>query len=1093
LIESGGFVRYNVRHFLPALLLAVGVVSNLWAQQLTGDIVGTATDRHGNVISGASIKLENLDTHESREIVTGTSGAFAINLLQAGNYRASITDSGFKTLVYPRFTILAGDHLRVDALLDRGSSTEIVTAASAPSALQKESTSVGGSIAAKVVTEVPTNAPNPYLVAQVAPGVNPGSYHSLQLGSKQVDRRQSASLSTNGQSEFFNNNLIDGMDNNERWDGLTYLRLPPDAIQSVRIDTSSYAAELSRTAGAVVNILTKSGTNDFHGSLYEFLRNNITDARNFFSRPNILPSPPKYIQNVFGGTFGGPIIRNKTFFFVDLLEFRQVNGIGTVYTSTVPTLYEEQHPGDLSDIGGPIIPSSSIDPTALAYFKLYPAPNQPGTVGNNGVPANNFLYNPNRIQNFMQGNIRVDHRFNASNMFFARYSYNTTSTYLPDPLPSVGGIYAGGTIGGTYPGNSLTVTHNGLLNYSHIFTPSLTLTLLAAYTLFEDTSTSANYGKNLNNTSEFSIPGANSCPVCSGMTAVTPAPGYAPLGDALTLPLFLTENTFQYAINMTYTHGSHTFKVGGDLTRRQVNPYEQNNAVGSLTFQGSPQTALAAFFEGKPFNYIRQNLLYKPYLRTWEPNAFAQDNWRATRNLTFNMGIRYDIFSAPSETNGRNSLINLATGRLVTGSTAGVSTDYSNIAPRFGFAATLTPNTVLRGGYGLTFFASDVQNAFQAPNPPNSYSSGTVTLNTPISAGIAPSATPSTTSLSGQVTAKPFDFRDAYVEQFNLLLQHDFNGNLLSVAYVGSLGRHLLSEIPNLDVPPPSGSSSVPATSYSAILPQVNTVDFWGDFGSSSYNSLQLSLQRRFKQGLTFNFNYVYAHALDDVNDASDGEAGYGIQPTIVSSYDYGNGYLDIRHRIATTANYQLPFGAHSPRWVKNIVGGWQMNALSFWQTGLPFSITSAVTQTTNSTGKALAYTNLNFLTVDRPNRINNPTLSNPGINRFFDVAAFARQPIGTAGNAGRNILHGPHLRRADISLFKVFPIDKRVTGEFRVEALNFTNTPDFDMPNGQITGYEENGNGQYVATNTGGFGTITSTTPSSFAREFQFVFKVRF
>jgi hypothetical protein len=1026
-------------------------------------------------------------------IVSATSGAFAINLLQSGNYSARITDSGFKTLIYPRFSILAGDHLRVDALLDKGSSSEIVTAASPPSALQKESTSVGGSIVAKVVTDVPTNAPNPYLVAQVAPGVNPGSYHSLQLGSKQVDRRQSASLSANGQSEFFNNNLIDGMDNNERWDGLTFLRLPPDAIQSVRIDTSSYAAEISRTAGAVVNILTKSGTNDFHGLLYEFLRNNITDARNYFSRVTVLASPPKYIQNVFGGSLTGPIIRNKTFFFVDLQEFRQVNGTGTVYTSTVPTLYEEQHPGDLSDIGGPIIPSSNIDPTALAYFKLYPAPNQPGTVTTNGVPANNFLYNPSRIQNFTQGNIRIDHRFNPSNLFFARYSYNETSTYIPEPLPSVGGVYAGGTTGGNYPGNSMTVTHNGLLNYSHIFTESLALNLLAAYTLFQDNDTSDNYGKNLNNTQEFSIPGANSCSVCSGMTAVTPAPGYAPLGDALTVPLFVTENTFQYAINMTYSRGNHTFKIGGNLTRRQVNPYEQNNAVGSITFQGSPQAALAEFFEGKPFNYTRQNLLYKPYLRTWEPNAFVQDNWRATRNLTFNMGIRYDIFTSPSETNGRNSLIDLTTGRLVTDSTAGVSTRYANIAPRFGFAATLTPNTVLRGGYGLTFFASDVQNAFQSPNPPNSYSSGTVTSSTPISAGIAPPAIPSTTSLSGQVTAKPFDFRDAYVEQFNLLVQHDFNGNLLTVAYVGSLGRHLLSEIPNLNLPSPSGSSIVPATRYSAILPQVNTVDFWGDFGSSSYNSLQLSLQRRFKDGLTFNMNYVYAHALDDVDDVSDGETGYGIQPTIVSSYDYGNSYLDFRHRIAATANYQLPSPTRSPRWVRNIVGGWQMNALSFWQTGLPFSITSAVTQTTNSAGKALAYTNLNFLTVDRPNRIDNPTLSNPGINEFFNVAAFTRQPLGTVGNAGRNILHGPHQRRTDISLGKVFPIHEQFTGEFRVEALNFTNTPNFDMPNGQITGYQENANGQDIATNTGGFGTITATTPSSFSREFQFVLKVRF
>jgi Carboxypeptidase regulatory-like domain/TonB dependent receptor len=1083
--------RHPLLRLVALLFLAFGASCVSWSQGATGDILGTVTNGAGTPIAGAQVTLENLDTHQVHTFLSNDRGTYAFTLLEPGTYSLTITGRGLKTFLNPRIALLAGDRDRLDASLPAGSRSQTVTEKGQRVTAQADNTTVGASVGTKAVADLPVNSPNVYLLAQVSPGVNLGSPHSLASGTRPVDRRASASLSANGQSELFNNNLIDGLDNNERWNGLTLLRPAPEAIQSVRIDTSSYLADVSRTAGAVVNIQTKSGSNDLHGSIYEFFRNGITDARPYFVRTSVISRSPVYDQNVFGGSVGGPLFRDKTFFFVDLQEFRQVNATGQVTTSTVPTLYEEQHPGDLSDIGGPVI--TSIDPTALSYFKLYPAPNQPGTLTSNGTYTNNFLYDPSRVQNITVGDLRIDHHFNGSNTLFARYSYNGVSTFIPGPLPPVNGVYAGGTLVGTDPGNSNIKTDNGQLSYTHIFSARLAANLRAGYTLLQNNDTPDNYGTNLNNTPEYSVPNANACLDCSGLAVITPAPGYAPLGDATTIPILLTEHTYQYNGDLTYSMGNHTIKAGADLTRRLVSPLQQNDPEGAITFLGTAQTALANFFRGTPFNYLRQNFLEKPHLRTWEPNAFIQDAWRANRRLTLNLGIRYDVYSAPSEENGNNADINLTTGKLVISPTAGVGTRYSNVAPRFGFAATVLPNTVVRGGYGITFFASDVQTAFNLLNPPYSYSSGTVTSKTPLSQGIASPAAPSATALAGQLTAKPFNFHDAYVEQFNLLLQRDFNGNVFTVGYVGSLGRHLLSEIPNFNLPAPSGSSVVPSQPFADVLPNVNTIDYWGDFASSSYNSLQASFQRRFRQGLAFNANYTWAHALDDEDDQGDQEVGYGLEPTKASTYDYGNSYLDVRHHIAVTANYEIPFANHSGRLMKGIFAGWQANVLSFWQTGLPFSITSAVTQTANSTGNALAYTNLNYVTVDRPNRIANPVLSNSSPNLFFNVAAFARQPIGTAGDAGRNILYGPHQRRTDLSLSKSFPIYERVTGLFRVEAFNISNTPDFSPPGSQITAYQENANGRYVATTAGGFGVITAITPSSFGRELQFVMKIRF
>ncbi len=1073
------------------LLVALLVLPPLYAQVATGDILGAVSDTTGAAIPNASVRIENTGTHALRSTQSGGDGSYTFTLLQPGTYKVTVSMAGFKSFVNPGLVLAAGDRARVDAPLQIGEMNQTVEVTAEPSALQTDSTNVGSSIEARAISDLPLNGRNVFGLVQVAPGVNAGSPNSLTSGTRPDDRRQSSSVSANGQYELLNNNLLDGLDNNERYKGLILVRPSVEAIQQVRVDTNTYTAEVGRTAGAAVTILTKSGTNQFHGSLYEFLRNDVTDARNFFARTSTLPHKPELRQNQFGGSIGGPIFHNRTFFFADLEEFRQVDATGTVYTSTVPTLYEEQHPGDLSDVGGPIV--SVIEPTALGYFKLFPAPNQAGTGFTPGVsvPRNNFLYDPARVQNSTLGDLRIDQHFGQNDVLFGRYSYNKVTTYVPGQLPAVNNVQAGGTAFGLFPGNSAITVHNGQLNYSHIFSPHLLLELRVGYTLFLNNVTPLNFGSNLNQNAAYSIPNANSCLDCSGLAPITPGPGYAALGDAAFLPILLTEGNYQYAGDFTFTHGSHTIKAGGALIRRQVSNLQQNFGKPIISFSGAtPQVGLSHFFAGAPFTYQRQGLTLRPHDSTWEPSVYIQDDWRARSNLTFNLGLRYDTFTAPREKNGYNSDLNLGTGNLVISPTGGIKTDHANLAPRFGFADTLRPNLVVRGGFGLSFYASDIQNAFVLLNPPYSFATETVASTAPVSAGVVAVPTPSITNLSGSVAAKPFNFKDAYVEQFNLLVQQDLHGNVITVGYVGELGRHLAAQIPNLQNPRPSGSATIPSQVYSAELPNVNTIQYFGDFASSSYNSLQTSFERRLSHGLTLNANYTLAHALDDTNNQStNGEAAYGLQPTQISTYDYGNSLLDIRNRIAVTADYAIPFHG-SGRLMRAALGDWQVNALSFWQTGAPISISSGVTQ------NGRAYINLPAVTTDRPDRIASPYLSNPGLTTpYFNIAAFARQPLGAAGNAGRNFIHGPHQRRTDLSLFKTFPIRNEVSAQFRAEVFNLSNTPNFAQPSGQIASYSStpDAKGRYEATTAGNFGIITATSPGSAARQFQFAVKIIF
>lgn len=1075
----------------------------LTAQVSTGDLVGTITDATGAVIAGAAVKIENLGTHEVRTFATRPDGQYAVTALQPGTYQLTVSAPGFKTFQASDIKLVGGDRARIDAPLTAGAATEEIQVTAEVSALQTDTTNVGSTLTEAAVQDVPLNGRNFMALVQVAPGVNPGSPSSIAGPGRLNDRRLSSAMSANGQDEESNNQMIDGLDNQTRWNENIALRPSVDAIQQVRTDINLYTAEVGRTAGAVVNVLTKSGTNDFHGTAYEFFRNDTTDARNFFAYSSLLPHKPELRQNQFGGSFGGPIRKNRTFFFVDFEEFRKIDGNASVYISSVPSQFEHDNPGNLTDICGPNL-SATADPTALAYFKLYPAPtpsfgSQAACTGGVAtVPHTNFIYDPSAVQYSKQGDAKIDHHFSQNDTLFGRYSYNHTDTMTPPAFPAgPGGVQNSGFVAAPAPGNSSIGVHQGQLNYTHIFSPRLVMELTTGVTYYDINAVPFNSGKNLNNTAPYLIPNANGCLDCSGLALITLQGSYAPMGDPTFQPLLISELNHQYSGKFTWTLGKHTIEGGGGLIYRSTSAIQGTYPRGEVLFTGTVVNALTSFFKGTGYQWNRLTTLTKPYLRSSESSAFIQDDWRMMPKLTLNLGVRYDVFSPANEKYGNLANFNLTSMTMIQSQTAGIQTSYIDVAPRFGFAYSATPKLVVRGGAGLTFYPGDIQRDYFIANPPYQYSSGLVSSTGQLSiTGIAPVVPQSiaTSALAGTISTKPFNFLQEYFEQFNLLMQYDLHGTVMTAGYVGQLGRHMENTEPNIELPPPAGPSAAgtppPALLYASSLPNVNAIQSSGDNGTSVYHSLQLTAERRLSKGLTMNFNYTLAHGLNNVLNTTDGDVGTGLVPSN-PRYDYGNSALDMRDRVAGTFTYQFPLGTSGSSLYRAIASRWQVNGLGFWQTGGPLSVIASSTQ------NGRAQINLVGITADRPNYVASAGAysASKTISTWLNPAAFVKQPLGTAGNEGRNQFRGPHLRRGDLSLIKDVPIHEQLAAQFRVECFNISNTPNFSNPNATIAAYSAtpDTNGNYEATSAGGFGTITTTATGYSGRQLQFALKLQF
>lgn len=1062
-------------HLLFVLLFASLFSTPLASQTTTGDILGTVSDSAGAVISGASITIENLATHETRQAVSSSTGDYVINRLNAGHYSVTAAAPGFSAFKIADINLTAGDRARADVAMKVGETSSTIEVEATTTVLKTDSSVFSDSVVEKAVQDLPLNGRNYIQLAQVLPGSTEGSPNSLVGGNQADDRRQSSAVSVNGEPEILNNFLIDGMDNYEHLIGTEGVRPSIDAIAELRLATNAYTAEEGRTGGGVINIITKSGTDQFHGTAYEFLRNDLLNANAYAFGAHI--PKPELRQNQFGASIGGPIRRDRTFFFGDYEGLRIIQGLNPA-SYTVPTLYEEQHIGDFSDIGGTVLTSAQLDPVGVDYFSLYPAPN---------VGTNSYVASDKKIQFNHTFDIRVDHRQNESNLFFARYTYNNTNTNTLGWFPSktVAGVLVNPS---SDNGLSPDRASNAQLNYVHIFNLNLLLELQAGYTYVENQTFPVSNGVNANKA--FGQPNAN---YNSGLAEVNVSSATNLGISGVFVPLRDLDDTYQYKGTVTYTHGKHNFKFGAGIVRRQIANYQSSAADGVWSV-----TTLPNLVQGI-FSSVQQNAALTTIRpRIWEPSFFVQDDTHLNRVVTLNLGLRYDIYTPYTDTQNGLSNFDPVAAKIViagqngTSKSAGVLPDYSNVAPRVGFTASILPGTVLRGAFGMTFFPSNITSTSLLRNAPFIATFGPCTATTCASGytrlanGLPPLTAVSATNPSGSILATPFNFRQTYLYQYNLNLQHDFRQNVITLGFVGSTGRHIPERIADINAPPLNTTSNyTPLRPYYSQLPLVTTIGMFQTGGVSSYSALQAVAERRFASGLAYNVNYTWAHNLDNSNGYGSGcgNIGYDSIPSKTSSIDYGNSCIDLRQRFSAMGNYALPIGK-SLTGVKGMFAkGWQVNGLAVWSSGQPFTVANAVDVGGTRPGVAAG---------DRPNLIGDPKLTGFSLAKFFNTAAFQAQPAGTygapAGSAvgtigtlaeRKNQLFGPHYRHVDVSVFKTFPVSEKMNVEFRTEAFNIANSANFSNPNALL------GSAPY--------GKITSLSPLYSPRVFQFALKLQY
>jgi Carboxypeptidase regulatory-like domain len=1073
------------------------------AQVATAELVGTVTDATGAGVPAATISAVNTATNITvRTVESGEDGSYIMTFLPPATYTVAIEKPGFRKLTQTGLTLEVNQRARLDFALQVGQVSEVVEVAATAPLLESQSSSLGNVIGQRFVSELPLNGRNFVQLAILNPGVNGTGFSvggTIMSGTRPDDRRPGSEIFSNGNRENSNNFLYDGIDNNDRLTLSIVLRPAVEGVREFKVQTNMFSADLGRNSGAVVDVISKSGTNEFHGSVFEFHRNSYMDAKNFFA-PATARVPP-FRFNQFGGSLGGPLIRNKTFWFVDYEGYRR-SLLSTINT-TIPTMAMRTgnfsgQPNAIYDplstvtsgttvtrtqFAGNQIPLTRFDPVTAKLINAYPTPQTAGL-------TNNYIAQLTLPQNWNQGDVRVDHQFTPNDSFFARWSIQNTSTSAPHTFPDVQIAGITGPVGvgneDSFAGTAFNPTQHIVASYVKVISPRMVNDLRVGFNRFvlDYTAIGATEGGQLGN--QLGVRNSNTHPQQSVLPIFSPA-GYTGIGHSRSLPIFRRINAFQYGDNVTYTAGAHTLKFGGIAIRRQITEYQTNRGNGRYNFSpaftdsragGASGHSMASFLTGYATLVEQDFTLAWTGQRGWETGLYIADDWRVTRNLTLNLGLRWEYYSPYVEVADRIANFDAATATVLVANrdgvsrTAGVNKDWRNYAPRFGFAYQLGRSTVVRGGYGLFFNPNGNGGALlrlfrHMPfGPIYSVSPGDVNVGPRVSDGFPAPPTVNFDSVrnpTGNVIGVSPDFRSAYAQQYNLSVQHEIAPWQLIVkaAFVGNVGRRLGTTF-NLNQPEPGPGAVAARRPFFGVRPGVGDITYAVSDGTSNYNAFQLTVDKRLSSGLSMLLGYTWGHSIDTV--ANDFGGGTGTpQDRRCRSCDRGNAGFDIRHRATVSYTYELPFGQgraflNDGALSKYVFGGWQLNGITTLQSGLPFS-------------PGLGNANTNGAGGSRPDVVGNPDVSEKSIGRWFDVAAFARPTDIRFGNLGRNTLFGPGRVNFDMSLFKKIPVTERVQLELRGEAFNIWNTPQFGQPNATITV----GANQIGTTAGNSAGTITS------------------
>ncbi|HZS53793.1 MAG TPA: TonB-dependent receptor [Bryobacteraceae bacterium] len=1050
-----------------ALLLLYPAMHVLSQVNATGTFSGQVLDPSGAPVSNAEVKVTQQETGISVSKQTASDGNYTVPLLKPGTYTIAVTAPGFKSEIRKDIVLQVQQVAQQDFSLQIGDVQQQVTVEGAPPLLNTESTEIGNVLSQQSTQQLPLNGRNFSQLGLLVPGTNPGPVGGIRTqGNGNETQRAGAEIVADGSRGSFNTFMIDGLNDEDQSVGTLKVFPNLESIEEFKVQVGNYDAQFV-SGGAVVNVITRSGGNQIHGSAFEFLRNFDLDSRQFFDAQK-----PPFQQNQFGAAIGGPIRRNKTFFFGDYQGLRvhesstsivtepttamrsgNFNGVATIYNAATYNSTTNTR----TQFAGNIIPTTAMDPIALNLLAIIPLPNIPGN-------KTNLRLNDLAVQTQDQYDVRVDQVFSDRDSMFGRVThggaditYPATPVFIngePNPLAFVQGAATAGSLRLNHaPSNQAT------LQEVHQFSPSVTNQVALGYTRFALQVTPLDEPDNV--AQKLGLQGANTG-ADSGAMASLSISGYAGYSSA-NLPEIIPQNTWQANDTVTYIRGAHSFRFGFDVIHNGFGFFQLGAPSGSLSFSGvytnNPATSsggngFADFLLGLPVSSSKSAAPYGvPYESYTEYGAFVQDQWRVSSHLTVNLGLRYDLFTPVKERHDRQSDFFLGSGStLAIAGQNGISDTILNIqnhnfSPRLGLAYRLGDKTVVRAAYGLFYFDEQgvggstrlfINNPFAAQYAVNC-SSTAPCLHT--STGI-----PTTASVSNLPTVvyQPTSNLTPNMQQWNLTLERQLASSfIVRGAYVGSRGNHLNINMQE-DVAFPGPGSVTAREPY----PTVASISAWEPRGPSSYNGLQLSAEKRFSAGLSFLGAYTYSKSLDEGagGNSSTGESRINIQNPRNVAADYGLSNFDYKQRFTLSAIYDLPFG-HGRKFLGNanaienvVAGGWQVTSIVTLQSGAPFSV-SLATPTAN-TG-----------TFTRPNRIcdgNLPT-SQQSISEWYNISCFVAPPIYTFGNAGRNILIGPGLATWDLGGDKDFRLTERFGLQFRSEFFNVLNHANFGLPNGSI------------------------------------------
>jgi hypothetical protein len=1050
------------------LLACLLVLTPAFAQETTGSIEGTVTDSTAGALAAARVVARNVQTGFTKEAATGSDGFYRLLLLPVGEYSVTVDAPQFATLVRDGIQVNLSQTLRLNLHMDVTRVTETVTVEGGAQLVDTITNALGRVVTGRELVDLPLNGRNFTQLGLLQTGVAPLTAGVATAGGS---LRQGQAYAVNGMRPESNMYLVDGGQNLNRMDGGYALKLPVEAIAEFRILTQSAPPEYGGTGGATTSVVTRSGTNQFHGNIYEFVRNDRFDARNFFSE-NVEPLK----QNQFGGTIGGPIAQNRVLFFGYYEGFRNKQGYTT--TATVPT--DRQRTGDFSDLGTPLInfaaggvpfqdnriPAPAINPVALNVLNMYPRANVGSSLYRETVILENVLD---------QVGGRVDINSSANDQLFARYSYSGGHNLNP---VSVRGTDAPG-----FPTRDDLATHLATVSSTRIVSPTMTNSARVTYLRHEFF-----FDQRLNRTppSALGFGYVPSNDVGQGPPFFNIA-GYSPIGGAITGPRNTTQSTFEIQDGVTWSHASHLVKMGGEYRHTGVDMIQAIAPNAFFVFAGTFPTnnAVANLMLGAPVVFYQGLGNFERGINVWGAGAYLQDEWRLTPRMTLNYGLRYERITPFAEVDDRlNAFVpgvksqvrpDAPVGLLFPGDNGlprGIAKSVNAFMPRLGVAwdPTGTGTWAVRGSYGLFYdqfqngsgTASQVAISAIPAAQFVQYSGAGLNFQNPFAGRVYPSAgtfVPPSTVFALDVDAKP-----PQVQNWNVGVQRSLvERYLVEVRYVGAAATHLPRNVEaNPAVYGPGATAqnadrrriyaNCPADGVSPC--DFSTIAMLKSVARSRYDAAQFSVSRRFGDAVGFNVSYWLSKSMDHLSAMNlsgaaakplAGENDLAQNPFDLEA-EWGPSLFDARHRLVASASWLPRMSTNLPAVVQTVFGGWQLNGIASYNSGTPFTVSDSANVALQANSPPIS-----GFPASRPNVIGDPNAGPHTVDAWLSRSAFQRLNVATQpgqfGDAGRNIARGPSFANVDVSLVRDFQISASTRLQFRGEVFNVFNHVNLGLP----------------------------------------------